>query len=368
MKDKEKKNNRRRRLLLLLLLLCVTGSLLGVSSYAWFTANETVTINKITVNVAAKNGIQISTDGTNWKSIIQTTDITNAHTNYLAETQALSINQLPDTLEPVSTAKVVDANGRLEMFYGVTDTNTDGDYILTTTKTTETRTTDSNIGKFITFDLYLKVDKTGDLYMTRTSNVTAQGDDKGIKNASRIGFVVLGNVANGTELKDVQGITGSAASPVYIWEPNYDVHSATGITNAADVYGITTTATGAAKLDYEGVKAEIITDNNVLLKEASSTFMACLNGGVRDASKTTEGDCTSAGGTWTAINSNYFAPVTVDYATEANFDTSVAVFGGLTQGITKIRVYMWVEGQDVDCENGASGGNINYDLQFSINA
>ena len=368
MKEKEKRNKKKRRLLLLLLLLCVTGSLLGVSSYAWFTANETVTINKITVNVAAKNGIQISTDGTNWKSIIQTTDITSAHTHYLPETQALSVNQLPDTLEPVSTGKEVGEDGRLKMFYGVTDTNAAGDYILTATQTTEQRTTDSNVGKFITFDIYLKVDKTGDLYMTKTSNVTAQGDDKGIKNASRIGFIVLGNVPNGTELKNIQGIKGDATSPIYIWEPNYDVHSATGITNAADVYGITTTAANADRIEYEGVKAEIQTDNDVLLKEASSKFKACLNGGVRDKDKTTEEACTGAGGTWTAINETYFTPVTVDYSTVQNFDTSVPVFNGLTQGITKIRVYMWVEGQDVDCENGASGGNINYDLQFSINA
>ena len=26
---------------------------------------------------------------------------------------------------------------------------------------------------------------------------------------------------------------------------------------------------------------------------------------------------------------------------------------------------MWVEGQDVDCENNASGGEINFDLKIS---
>ena len=203
--------------------------------------------------------------------------------------------------------------------------------------------------------------------MTKTSNVTAQGNDKKIKNASHIGFIVLGNVPNGTELKNIQGIKGDATSPVYIWKPNYDVHSATGITNAADVYGVTTTATTATQIPYE-VKAEIVTANNVLLKEALLKVKACMVGGTRDAQVTTELDCQTAGGTWTAINETYFAPVTVDYSTVQNFDTSVPVFNGLTQGITKIRVYMWVEGQDVDCENGASGGNINYDLQFSINA
>jgi hypothetical protein len=38
------------------------------------------------------------------------------------------------------------------------------------------------------------------------------------------------------------------------------------------------------------------------------------------------------------------------------------------EGITKVRIYMWVEGQDVDCEDKASGGSIEYNLQFSINS
>ena len=37
----------------------------------------------------------------------------------------------------------------------------------------------------------------------------------------------------------------------------------------------------------------------------------------------------------------------------------------LAEGITKIRVYMWVEGQDVDCENNASGTDIGFNLQFT---
>ena len=40
----------------------------------------------------------------------------------------------------------------------------------------------------------------------------------------------------------------------------------------------------------------------------------------------------------------------------------------LNPGITKVRVYMWVEGQDVDCENNASGGSVSYNIQFSMDA
>ena len=37
----------------------------------------------------------------------------------------------------------------------------------------------------------------------------------------------------------------------------------------------------------------------------------------------------------------------------------------LEAGVTKIRVYMWIEGQDVDCENNASGTDISYNVQLS---
>ena len=38
----------------------------------------------------------------------------------------------------------------------------------------------------------------------------------------------------------------------------------------------------------------------------------------------------------------------------------------LKAGITKVRMYMWIEGQDVDCEDDASGLNIAFDLQLTV--
>lgn len=32
----------------------------------------------------------------------------------------------------------------------------------------------------------------------------------------------------------------------------------------------------------------------------------------------------------------------------------------------KMRIYMWLEGQDVDCFTGASGTYLNFDLQFQV--
>lgn len=52
----------------------------------------------------------------------------------------------------------------------------------------------------------------------------------------------------------------------------------------------------------------------------------------------------------------------------ANPDTDKVEIFTLQPGITKIRVYCWIEGQDYDCENDASGGNIALNLQITRSA
>lgn len=324
------KKKRKRHLMFLLLLLFGTGIMLTTSTYAWFTSNETVAVNTITVNIAAQNGIQVSADGTNWKSIVQTTDITTAINTY-----AGAVNQLPTSLEPVSSALTVTDGGLMEMFYGQVAANDAGDWYLSATKSTETNGTG---GKFIAFDLFVKSDTTTDLYMTANSKVSTDDEtDTGIKNASRVAFVVLGHTTIDDTVTNIQalGKTGAASSPVYLWEPNYDVHKSNAISHARDTYGLTITAgPNAPRVDYDGVMAAVPA-TTVKVGEAK-------------ASK----------------HNTYFKAVTSNYTTTAANADYTQIFG-LTAGVTKVRIYMWVEGQDVDCENSASGGNINYDLQFS---
>lgn len=134
---KERQKRRKYRLLILLLLMLGTGTMLATSTYAWFTSNKNVSVETLKVNIQAKNGIQISADGTKWKSIVQKADLVGAHGgNYAA-----AVNQIPESLEPVSTIAVPDTNGHLPMYYGVVETSdtvaNNGEYILTATKTTE---------------------------------------------------------------------------------------------------------------------------------------------------------------------------------------------------------------------------------------
>lgn len=318
-KEKQKKSNLKSAIILLLLI----AILLIASTYAWFTSNQTVQVSSLNVNVEAKNGLQISTDGTNWKSIIANADITGAHTTY-----GSSVNQVPGTLEPVSSAGNVDTTtGFMNMYYGVVDSTT-GTPLLTATKDTEAEGT---TGRFIAFDLFFKVDVDTPVYMTPDSKVTANGADQGLKNAARVAFLDEGYLAPGATTAAIQALKGATDSTAYIWEPNYDVHTASAVQAAHDTYGITTTAAGGTQIAYNGIKAPITT--GVAL---NSTATASFSG------------------------------VTPRYSTVAANASNVA-FVTLHSGVTKIRTYMWVEGQDVDCENGASGTGITYDLKITSN-
>ena len=75
--EKNKDKRRRRKILLALLLVVFTGIILTANTYAWFTSNKTITVDAIDVQVTTANGIQVSTDATNWKTVITNTDLNN---------------------------------------------------------------------------------------------------------------------------------------------------------------------------------------------------------------------------------------------------------------------------------------------------
>lgn len=322
-KNERRKNNLRYSLLLLLLLLVF----LIVSTYAWFTANQTVTISTLDVNVQTSNGLQISADAINWKTILQKADITGASATYTS-----SVNQVPDEMQPVSSAGIVDTGtGYMDMYFGTVDALDDGTgYSLASTKEVDTRGAN---GRYIAFDIFLRVDQATPVYLTTASNVItkAGATDKGLQNAARVAFIDEGNISDVGDSAGAQALKGGTTA--IIWEPNYDVHTAAGVANAKEIYGLDTTTTGAKQLSYQGIKAEFADTEGVTLKN-TNTF------------------------------SQYFQTVTPTISTVKDFDAQQTLLN-LKAGITKVRMYMWVEGQDVDCENNASGTDISFNVQIT---
>ena len=305
------------------LVLLLVAILLISSSYAWFTANQTVAISSITVNVEASNGIQISTDATTWKSIITNEDITNASSNYAA-----AVNQFPATIAPCSSAGTV-TNGRLNIYYGDVSTDSGGNFIVQSIKQTDANGTS---GYYVAFDFFLKVNISTPIYITTTSQMVAAGStDVGLQNAARIAFINEGN-SDGS-VATIQALNGGTAS--ILWEPNYDVHTAKAVQAASDYYGITTSTTGASDLvPYNAFNSEF--SNQALIQRSGGTPSG-------------------------------FASTTPQIRTVKNFTTQPS-FTTLSDGVTKFRCYLWIEGQDVDCENGASGTDMTFNIGFTMNA
>lgn len=325
-KKKQKKSELKSAILILLLI----AILLIASTYAWFTANTNVEVSTLNVNVGAANGLQISADGTNWKTVLTNTDIDPTN---LTGTYASNVNQIPTIMEPVSTVGEMGADGKMKMFSGRVTSSQDGSLQLVSEALTDKQGTGDSAGKYIAFDVFLKVDEDSQLSLTKDSNVTVKTGEtsKGLENATRTAFCVLGNTAAGSDLTTIQALNSDATS--HIWEPNYDTHTASGVANAKDNYNITTTSpTATAAVPYYGVKAAIET-----AVPLAST------------------------------DTNYFTQVTPEYQTKNGNTDDTEIFQ-LKAGITKVRIYMWVEGQDVDCENTASGSNIAFNVKFSIPA
>ena len=330
-KSEQRKNRKRRRqLFLALIMILLLLSTLGAATYAWFTANRTVTVEQIDVNVSTSQGLQISTDASNWKSIVTNDDIKNANWSGC-------VNQLPEgtgnTIVPVSTIGTVETStGFMEMYRGTVEADrATGLNLLTAVRSTETRGT---TGDFVVFDLFFQSSQAQTVYLTSESNVIASGTDKGIQNAARVAFIKEGSVAYGAAATAAQALKGEESK--FIWEPNYDVHTASGVANALNVYGINVGQTGGSKLAYKGVKAPIAKANNIELD---------------------------------SDDSNYFADVTTVGSVAAGIPTTSYINAfQVAEGITKVRIYMWIEGQDVDCEDHASGSALSYNLQFSIDS
>lgn len=318
---------KKHKVTLLYLLVFLTSLLLTTTSYAWFTTTRIVSLDTFNIHVATDGGIQISTDSINWKAILEMEDLYNARENYEG-----SINQIPTNLEPVSTGGNV-INGKLQMYYGQA-LNYTNNIILTATKADEINTFENNAeAKFIVFDIFLKTATPKTLYLSTNAGIKYDGEDAtGIENAFRIAFLNQGTVSseNGMAAQNL-----NSASIAYIWEPNYDAHTLSAINNAKNTYGINIKENNERLIPYFGVINEI-----------------------------KESDLVDISDTYTNKYPNFFKNVNISLATIKNFENNQYLFN-INEGITKFRVYIWIEGQDLDCEDGASIGDILFNLQIT---
>ena len=357
------RRNRRskRRLNSILMLLLLTAAMLVLSTYAWFSSNRVVTIEGISAQVSAASGIQISLDGEVWSSRVTVTQATLA-----ALTTGESPNQVvknryqwPTKLSPVSTDGSVSSND-IGFYAGLLNSTADG----LTNVAAEGPDIGAN-GKYIAFDIYLK-NTTGiaagnNLLLGQNSYVdidTTNGGqaNTGLENCVRVGLLMY-DPTNAVDLSssgaDVRAIAIGNSPIVSIWEPNFNQHIAYVVSNDARVQnnasstfktlGLTSSSVTATALSNINAASLPVTDDQATTVNEANAF--AIPETVRTAGTV------AADTPMTAVELDSTSGDPVQLVLSAN-------------KIMKCRMYIWLEGQDPDCNDTASTGKA---VKFVIN-
>ena len=296
---------RKRMLLSSLVMLIVAAMALASVTYAWFTTSKSATVKDIQFTAKAAEGIQLSATGANgsFKGTLTSNDIAAATAGQGNYFDAEGV------LIPVSTVGDV-SNGVMAMFKGTIN----ADNKLNSENVSEVPPAGSEMN-FYKFNIYIKNVGANDVTvkLAQTGNTVTYGGDSstGIEYAARVAFIDQG-----------VGVSAAGGNEAKIWEPNSTGH-ADGLASIRDT-SYTTQGLNAAGQNLS-VADKAIGDGEPYYVATSSV-----------GDQVTE--------------------------TTASNITVCTVGAGATE---KITVYIWIEGQDIDCGNSESGGIVITNLNFT---
>ena len=326
-KKKKEEEKKKRKLILIIFLFVFSLIILSSATYAWFSANKNALIDSIDINVATVNGIQVSADAISWDNELTIEELHNAKLTYRN-----ALNQFPLTLYGVSTDGSV-SNGTLNMYYGLVHEDNDGNFFITSQQEHEINCVgdeECDGHHYVAFDIFILATIPTDLVITSNSKVIDREEkDTGGQNSARLAFVYEGTVGDTASVSAAQNqLSGNKA---ILWEPNYDVHTEGGIANARKYYGLNIPQTGGSLLPYVGINQEFYEE--VAFEQTK--------------------------------NSKYFTAMHPDITTTVGFDRNQDLMR-IPAGVSKIRIYLWLEGEDVDFENKAADGRLRLDLELAM--
>lgn len=373
----------------LVLLVAFTGIMLIVSTYAWLSAQKNVTISNIegTVNIA--EGLEISLDALHWSQYINFEDYTTEELKkQYGETEH---NIIPEELIPVSTTGKTGTGNTiggtdLIMYRGINEENIKLRNIQSTDKTVTAPSNNQYPGYYaIDFFLRNSSQETGEevLQLNVDSLVALKAGGvytTGLQNTVRVAFALYDSTTNGdtasvdivsTQEQILAATTGSATiKDVAIWEPNASDHVDYIVTNnnnitwkAGDKAGYIADQTTGKFTRTERIPTYALMSTAVG-KEYADIYK--WDGTVEGLEKqitlqtdNLEGSYKIAGGIQNLISVN-----STETALYKNSSTgTVTEFKIPKNQVCRLRMYIWLEGQDVDCTSYAShGGGIAVDV------
>ena len=236
MGKKKTKNKRNSELRVIFFVILIAAALFIISTYAWFTAQQNVSITNLTGIVNVVDGLLISLDAENWSDTLDLSVLDIVDDAYGSNT-----NFKPTELLPVSTTGVAGASAtELKMYRGTNSNKIElNDIVETTAADTTAEDNPDTYPGYFAFDVFLQnsnKDSEGtptevlQLNSDSTLNLLADGGNpaSGLQNTVRVGFALFSGTAEITD-SAAQIISKTNAgtsyiSDVSIWEPNADAH------------------------------------------------------------------------------------------------------------------------------------------------
>jgi hypothetical protein len=290
-------------------MLLVSALALTTATYAWFTKGTSGKVSQLTLSAQNDSGIQLSVDAVNWKGTITASDISGQGSN------DYSTNLSPKS----SIATALD--GKITL-YSIEVNDETG---------VVTASVDDNKSGMIRFDLYVRnTGMEGKTFSLDTGNASVKGGTTttGIENAIRVAFVYQGAKGiTADNSADVTAVKNLKSNIVWLWEPNYTKHSQASMVTD-----------GTSQPTY-AIKSQITNGNGVTLD--SKGIIPYDNN-----------------------NSAYLQLVTASLADGSSEYSNATIATIPANSMVKFTVYIWLEGQDVDCIDQTANGDILVDLIF----
>ncbi len=370
MKEKSRKNKRKSEMNAMFFIILLALVMFIISTYAWFSTQKNVSITNLTGTVEVAEGLEISLDADKWSNglVLGTED---GQLSIIDDAYSGNHNLSPSEMLPVSTLGLVSGSQTdLKMLRGKIENSKELSEIKSMVETDTTPSSSTYPGYFA-FDIFLKnnskTDNDDELQLNYDSLLEILEADKsatGLQNTARVAFALYNGTADvmaeqAEVLKQTAGI-GVGSSPVSIknvaiWEPNSNDHVSYIVQNNNK---ITWSSADAAKyatkqLDNGSKGFDVNTQMPTYALKDSS-----IGSSISDIYK------------WDGSESNIQKQSTLqttkksesDYTIKEGVQNLISTTDGTSKftipanKICRIRIYLWLEGQDVDCINYASHG------------
>ncbi len=372
---KKKYNEKQSKKIRNLVVICVLcGVVLAASTYAWFIGMKTVNVSSFDIKIATTEGLYLSMDGKSWTYEL---DVDNAaqYTN--------NANQIDGVkLVPMSTVGDMDtASSRMKLYEKGSLTATPGGYRLLASQVDNNVTpNDGGVeyiegNGYVAFDLFIK-NLSGEayyvdnnplneeaIYLTTNSAVTigeAGEENTGIENSIRVAFAQLGRVsadvtdetritgitcANNGQTTDADYITGICRT-AQVWEPNDTAH----VQNAINWYEKACNIRNSGGTDVEANASYNLLTPCTTVEDGTAYQSYVVGKEINVGSNVNVYDGARFNTYTKSIEDGYLVDLDTFTDTEKDLTgTARPTFMTLApNSITKVRVYVYLEGQDVD--------------------